>query len=724
MMASPSEKSATVTVPRNTPDILFSFDSVVVVGASEDQGRIGGAPIFILRKYGYEGRIYGLNPKYTTVQGVPCYATPEEIPEPVDVAIFSVAAANMKDILPRLKRRGLKGAVIFSAGFGEAGPEGKALQAWLSSYARENRIAILGPNCVGQISFSTRRCLTFANAVTVLPPSAPGRVALLSQSGGVATNIWADAVLSGTRFSHLVTTGNEADMGFVDYLHHFSRDPATDIVLGYIEALTDGAAFCEGAARMRRAGKPLILIKVGKSATGRDAVSSHTGLLSSDDAGYQAAFDRHGVIRVSSLQDLNDYARVMSLKGVKPKITAATTSGGAGVYVADLCAELGIDMSVLSNRTESRLREILPSFGRVRNPVDLTAQVVNDISILERSLQILLDDPATGVLLFLLSGKGSKEQSEQVMTVFKQVQSRTRKTLVICWLGVSDEVRMRAAQNGILVYQDPARFLKPLRDYFRVFGPRAARNTEKRAEKPGVAVAGRDGGLRALTIDPAAVARQLVRSTEGRMVIPEHDCMRLLEAAGVRCPKRWIAESLQDVQRIGRRVSFPCVMKVVSPVLAHKSEAGGVAVGVSSAADLARQWRRMRKALGATQVMIVEQVDRGIEVLVGCLRDETFGMRLTIGAGGIWTNFAGDSVTLIPPFDQPYIREALRRLSIWAPLSGARGQQKLAVDQLVNTIAGIAATGWALRALVSEFECNPVIVTARSAVPVDAIAFA
>jgi acyl-CoA synthetase (NDP forming) len=719
-MASGQKMSAAKIGPRNSPEILFSFKSVVVVGASEDEARIGGAPIFILRKYGYKGRMWGLNPKYTSVQGVPCFATPEEIPESVDVAIFSVAAASTKDMLPRLKQRGLKGAVIFSAGFGEAGAEGKELQAWLTAYARENRIAILGPNCVGQISFATRRCLTFANAMTVLPPSEAGRVALLSQSGGVATNIWADAVLSGTRFSHLVTTGNEADLGFADYLQYLSRDPATDVVLGYIEALTDGAAFCSAAARMRQSGKPLILIKVGKSATGRDAVSSHTGLLSSDDAGYQAAFDRYGVIRVSSLQDLNDYARVMSLKGVKPKITAATTSGGAGVYVADLCAELGIEMSVLSKRTESRLREIVPSFGRVRNPVDLTAQVVNDISILETSLQILLDDPATGVLLFLLSGKGSKEQSEQVMAVFKRVQSNSRKTLVICWLGVTDEVRTRAAQNGILVYQDPARFLKPLRDYFRVFGTRAVRSGRPPAE---AAVRGK-AGPRTMNFDQKIFAGLLARSSEGRMVIPEHDCMRLLEAAGVRCPQRWIAESQADVQRIARAISFPCVMKVVSPVLAHKSEAGGVAVGLESAADLMRQWRKMRATVDASRIMIAEQIERGVEVLVGCLRDETFGMRLTIGAGGIWTNFAADTVTLVPPFDQAYIREALQRLSIWAPLSGARGQKKLAVDALVKTIAGIAATATALREVASEFECNPVIVTAKSAVPVDAIAFA
>lgn len=687
---------------------------MVVVGASDDPTRIGGAPISILKKYGYPGKIWGLNPKYSTVQGVPCFAAPEDLPENVDVAIFSLAAASMKDMLPRLKAKGLKGAVVFSAGFGESGAEGRALQDWLRRYARDNGIAILGPNCVGQISFATRRCLIFGNALTVFPPVEAGRVALLSQSGGVATNIWADAVLAGTKFSHMVTTGNEADLGVVEFLDYLADDPGTDAVLGYIEALEDGGAFCRAAARMRRAGKPLVMIKVGTSPTGRDAVSSHTGLLSSDDAGYQAAFDRHGVIRARTLEDLNSYARVFSLPGVKPKITAATTSGGAGVYVADLCAELGIEMSALSKRTEDRLREIVPSFGRVRNPVDLTAQVVNDVSILEKGLRILLEDPSTGVLLFLLSGKGSKAQSEQVIEVFQRLQAGTDKTLVISWLGVTDEVRARGTQAGLLVYQDPGRFLRPLRDYFRVHG-----SAEKRAARRPVP---RERPVPA-ALAKAAQALRLQPSAEGRNVIPEADCMDLLEAAGVKGPRRWRVRSETELRAVARKVKYPCVLKVAVPVLAHKSDVGGVVVGIDSAAALLRAWRGMKKRLKATEVLVVEQVGRGVEVLVGAMRDATFGLRLTVGAGGVWTNFAADTVTLIPPFDEAYILERLKTLAIWAPLSGARGQKKVAVDALVRAIAGIAMTARSLGGAVAEFECNPVIVTDKAAIPVDAIAF-
>ncbi len=381
----------------------------------------------LLKKYGFDGKIFGLNPKYETVQGVPCFAEPEDLPEPVDVAIFCLSGERLRQMLPRLKQKGIKGVVVFSAGFGESGEDGKALQAWLSAYARDNDIAIVGPNCVGQISFSTRRSLTFANPMLVFPRMEPGRIALLSQSGGVAGNIWADAVLGGARFSHVLSTGNEADLSFADFLEYLVDDPETDAVLGYIEGLHSGPAFCAAARRMQERNKPLVLMRVGRSAMGQDTISSHTGQMSSDDAGYEAAFDRYGVIRARSLQDLNDYARVLSLDGLRPKVTVVTTSGGVAVYVADLCAEYGVELSTLSAATEARLAEFVPSFGRVRNPVDLTAQVVNDAQILEKSLRTLLDDPETGVLLFLLAGKGTKEQSEQAIAMFTKLQAETRR---------------------------------------------------------------------------------------------------------------------------------------------------------------------------------------------------------------------------------------------------------------------------------------------------------
>lgn len=693
---------------RNSPAALFDFESVVVVGASDDPTRIGGAPIFLLRKYGYPGSIYGLNPKRKSAQGVPCYAHPHELPGKVDAAIFCVSAAQLRDLLPQLREKGLKAAVIFSAGFRESGADGEQLQQWLADYARAHSIAILGPNCVGQISFATGRSLTFANAFLTLPVFPAGRVALLSQSGGVATNIWADALLAGTRFSHVVTTGNEADLGFDDFLDYLADDDATDVVIGYIEALKDGPGFCRSAAKLRSRGKALVLLKVGVSDAGRDAVSSHTGGLSSDDSGYQAAFDRYGAIRARTLEELNDFARVFSLGTMRPSITAATTSGGAGVYVADLCAELGIAMSTLSAQTEAALSTIVPSYGRVRNPVDLTAQVVNDISILRSSLEILLADPQTGILLFLLSGKGTPEQSAQVIEVMTAVQSQTDKKIVLCWLGVAEEVRRRGSDAGLVVYQDAARFLRPLRHYFDMQAAIAA-GPPPPSDWPRAA--------------PVAKL-PLQQGPDGRPLLSERDSMARLRAAGVDCPAQWSVRSLAELDDVASRIPYPCVLKIVEPVVAHKSDVGGVILGIRNAGELRGAFEDMARRLGAREVLVAEQVPAGQEVIVGCQRDETFEMRVTLGAGGVWTNIVADAVTLVPPFDEASIRDGLSRLKLWAVLNGARGQQRCDIDALVRTVTGIVQAAWEMNGTLREFECNPVIVTADRAVAADAIGFA
>lgn len=696
------------------PSALFSFETIVVVGASDDSTRIGGAPIFLLKKYGFTGKIYGINPKYTTVQDIPCYPAPKDVPGNIDAAILCVAADRLRQILPELHAKGLKAAVVFSAGFSEAGAEGRKLQEWLTAFARDNGVAILGPNCIGQVSFTKQRALTFANAFLTFPLFETGRVALLSQSGGVATNIWADAVLSGTRFSHVITTGNEADLGLTDYLHFLADDPDTGVVLGYVEGLRDGVAFCEATARMQQARKPLILMKVGASAAAQDVVSSHTGQLSSDDAGYQAAFDRHGVIRVQSLQDLNDYARLFSLSDLGKKVTVATTSGGASVYVTDLCESLGIEMGVLSPATEAELAKVVPSYGRVRNPVDLTAQVVNDVSILGTVLTALLQDPATEVLLFLLSGKGTPEQSAQVISVLTKVQAATTKKLIVCWLGVREEVRRRGSDAGLHVYQDPRQFLLPLRDYHR-FNDAVAPAPKKDARR---------GEDRTPQLDVAFVRKALVQTASGRRVLGERPGMKLLADFGVNCPEIHSARSAADIARIAATVKWPCVMKLIEPVVAHKSDVQGVILNIASPAELTAAWQRMVTALAATEVMVVEQIEPGQEILVGCVRDPTFGMRLTVGSGGVWTNMVRDTVTLVPPFDEDYIRSVLPRLSVWSALNGARGQPPLAVDELVRSIGRIAALGLALRDELREFECNPVIVNRTRAVAVDAVGFA
>lgn len=683
------------------PEALFRFDSIAVVGASEDPTRLGGTPIALLERYGYPGRIIGVNPKNRTVQGHPCVATVDELPEPIDAVAFCLPARNLTAMLPVLKRKGMKGLVVFSAGFGESGAEGARLQAWLHAFARENEVALLGPNCAGLISFATRRAITFASAFAVVPVGAPGRVALLSQSGGVAVNIWADAALAGARFSHVITTGNEADQDFAGFLDWLAEDPDTDAVVGYLEGLRSGAAFCDAAARLRAAGKPLVLMKVGRSAVAQDAAASHTAQLASDDAGFQAAFERHGVVRVHSFQELVDASRVLSAGPKGRRVTIATNSGGAGVYIADLCDELGLPLAQLSVATEKALATMIPSFGRVRNPVDLTAQVVNDMSFLERCLKLLLDDPAGDVLVFAFSGKGREQQAAEVIDMLCRVSSASRKKVAVCWLGVPQAIRQKASDAGLLVYADPAAFLRPLAAY---------------ADFRPVPVAHVDAPAR------AALSLAAVQAENGMLAEP--DALALLEQVGVECVRRWRVRSEEELRACAAEAAFPCVMKISRPVFAHKSDVGGVVLGLRNARELRAAWKDLRTRLHATEVLVAEQVQANLEVLVGWVRDAAFGVRLTLGCGGIWANYVAQVRTLVPPFDRASIRAALHKLPFAGALEGRRGQPSLAVEALVSAIAAIGESGIALREALSQFECNPILVTRERAVVADAIGFA
>jgi len=691
-----------------SPDALFHFDSIAVIGASEDPTRMGGTPIALLERYGYPGRIFGVNPKNLTVQGHPCVATVEELPEPIDAVAFCLAAEHLKTMLPALKRKGMRALVVFSAGFSESGADGAALQVWLRDFARDNGVAVLGPNCAGLISFATRRSITFASAFAVVPVGAPGRVALLSQSGGVAVNVWADAALAGARFSHVITTGNEADQDFAAFLDWLADDPDTDSVLGYLEGLSSGEAFCSAVARLRAAGKPLVLMKVGRSAVAQDAAASHTAQLASDDAGFEAAFERHGVVRVDTFQELIDASRILSAAPNGARVSVATNSGGAGVYIADLCDELGLPLAELSPVTESALGEMIPSFGRSRNPVDLTAQVVNDMSFLERCLKLMLDDPAGDVLVFAFSGKGREQQAAELIDMLCRVQAGRAKVIAVCWLGVPQQIRQLAAGAGLQVYQDPAAFLRPL----------AACARFRAAPVPELAPASR------LAVDAAAVGKLLGPGVNGVRVLAEADAMDLLQAVGVDCARRWRVRSDEELARCSAEATFPCVAKISRPVHAHKSDVGGVILGIRTPEALRAAWHDLGLRLGATEILVAEQVSADLEVIAGWVRDRAFGVRLTVGCGGLWANYVSQTVSLVPPFDDASIRGALLRLPLRAALEGRRGRPPLALTALVGAIRVIGEIGMALRDTLSEFECNPILVTTDRAVVADAVGFA
>lgn len=685
---------------------FFDFRSVVVVGASDDASRVGGAPINLLRRGGFDGPIYGVNPKRSPVLGEPCFASIEDVPGQVDLALICIATGGVLDALERLQAKGIRAAAIFTGGFAETGQAGREAQVRIAEFGARHGIAILGPNCAGYISFLDGRTVTFASQPLMLKQAGPGTVALLSQSGGVAFNAWADAIAKGARFSHLVTTGNESNLSFSDFLSYFAAHPDVGAVVGYIEGIGNGPAFCAAAEAMQRADKPLVLLKGGVSDAGQEAARSHTAQLSSSSDAFHAACARYGVIVVETLQEMNDLSVLLSMN-IAGKVTLATNSGGAGVYMADLSARAKVPMTDLGQETLARLSTVVPEFGRIRNPVDVTAQIVNDIAILGNCIDILLEDPECDVLVFALTGKSQPEAARTVITAFVAAAERSGKPIVLCWLGVPEETRQAARRAGLVVYPDPSRFLLPAG---RLNAVRQAAQNPWEPE----------------TVQPRWQSTDRIAIDLGdASILPEKIALDLLAAGGVGCPRRCLVRSAEELVAAASELTFPLVMKISIPVVAHKSDIGGVVTGIEDFEGLVATWSAMKvRCPDLVEVVVAEQVAAGAEVLVGWTRDPAFGARLTLGAGGIWAETACDAVTLTPPFTPSYVRRELSRLACWPALAGARGRPKLAVDSLVDTILGIADVASRLPEPIGTFECNPVIVSERSASVVDAVGYA
>lgn len=690
--------------------LLLDFTSVVVVGGSDNPTRIGGRPLALLKKYGFTGLVYSVNPKYSQTQGFECFPSIDRIPGGIEMAILAIEAVRVPEALIELGRKGVKAATILSSGFSEAGPEGAVLQSEIARVSAEYGIAVNGPNCVGVVSFANRKPATFGSALGTMEQGEPGRVALVSQSGAFALNIWVDATLGGARFSHLISTGNEAALDFGDYLELMADDPHTDMVIGYVEGLNDAASFSRSAEALRRAGKPLVLIKVGRSDKAVVAVSSHTGKMAGNHDAYRAAFDKHGVISVETVEELIDHAIALPRTEIRAPLAIITTSGGAGIYLADHSEACGIPLADLDIASERELEGLLPSFASCKNPVDATAQVVNNPGDLEAVLRVVANDENVGSVLFALAGMAEVENATKIVDIVNRVAAETGKAIPMGWLGVPETIRVIGRQSGLSVFADPARLIKVLgnREQWK------SQSLHRGNPHPEFPAAGKP--------EPGVIERgDLTGESEGTAILDEWEAMRLLDHYGVRTPARWRIEGTSPLAEQSSGFTFPCVLKQLSPVLAHKNAAGGVVSGIGDIEELEFHWRRMQDS-GATGAIVAEQVaSRGPELIIGVIDDPTFGQRVVIGAGGVAANAYGDFQTLVPPLSLDYVQSSIERLRI-SPELDLPGIPMAQVAAWVYEAASHLSTALRNeREVLLEIECNPFFITETGLVAVDAL---
>lgn len=433
---------------------LFAPRSVAVVGASDDPSKLSGRPVSYLLRHGYRGRVFCVNARRETVQGLPAYPALGAVPEPVDLAIVAVPAPLVAGVLRECAAVGVGVAMVYAAGFGEIGPDGAALQDEIAAICRETGLRVLGPNCLGTIGVGSATTATFASALDGTPLTF-GPVALVTQSGAFGTFIFSAGQSSGVGFSHFANTGNEVDLTVPEIARALLDDDDVNVVLAYLEGLPSADAMREVARAAVRLDKPVVTVKVGRSPAGARAALAHTASAAGDDEAYDALTREHGLLRVHGMTELLDAARVFAAgrRAAGRRATIVTMSGGAGVLMADLLADQGVEVPEWGQPWRDRVAAAIPPFGSSRNPVDVTATLLSHPEILEASLAVAIDHPGTDCIAVLLGNAESAE--EALVAAVRWAHERTTKPLVAVWTGGSGRPREDLTRAGVPVYPDP-----------------------------------------------------------------------------------------------------------------------------------------------------------------------------------------------------------------------------------------------------------------------------
>lgn len=642
---------------------LWSARSVAVVGASDRPGALGRLPVEFLQRYGYAGRILPVRPDGAPVAGLPSHASVRECRReqgPVDLAMVMVAAPRVLAAVQDCADAEVPVAVICTSGFAETGEEGAALQAEVVRAAHDGGVRLVGPNCIGSVGVATGQVSSFSPLFSgERTELVPGAVGFVSQSGALGYGAVSLAFERGLGLGWVVNTGNEADVSAVEVMGALTREPGCRGLLAYLETLGD----FEGLRAVAATGTPVAVLKAGRSDAGARAAASHTGALAAGDRVVDAALRQLGIVRVDDVDELLDVGEVMTIQH-RPqgrRVAVVTTSGGSGILAADAVEAHGLEMAALSEQTLAVLDEIVPAFGSTANPVDVTAAVMSNASLFDRTLDVIADDPGVDLIVAcfcVLTGT----DVDDVVTSLARVAERSGVPVLAVRTGADHlapqaGARMRAA--GIPCYPTPARAVRAAAALVQFSTPTASAPSAPAAS-------------------PAAPATHPVpRAGAG-----EHEMKALLSAAGLPVPAGRVAASAADAAAAVGDVGGRAVFKAVVPGLLHKSDAGGVIVGVT-AEEAGPAWEKVASLGG--EVLVEEMVPGGVEALVG-LAPSPLGMVLTVGVGGVLTEVLHDVALRVLPVGRDDVEAMVDETRLGALLAGVRGAAPADREALVETV--------------------------------------
>lgn len=668
---------------------LLQPRSVAVVGASADATRIGGRPVSYMLRGEFQGRVMPVNPKRSEIQGLPAYASIDDLPEAPDASVVAVPAAHVVDTVDALGRRGGRSAIIFSSGFSEVGAQGEALQQQLLATARRHGMRLLGPNTAGAFNSTIGFFGSFMSGLERGFPL-PGRIGIASQSGAYGAHLLGLARARGLGTPICAATGNECDVTLGEAIGWMVENPDIDVVMAYAEAVRDVDSFIAALEAAHAARKPVILQKVGRSALGQKAAMSHTAALAGDDRVFDAMLADYAVIRVESSAELLDvaYTATRRIYPANNSLGMLTISGGAGIIVSDLAEQLDVPMPPMPEPAQADLKAAVPFCSPI-NPVDCTAQVLNDLTLAGTFGERMVSDGGYASVLAFFSQAGTVPSvAPKLCAELKKVKDAHPDRLFVMSLIGEPEQNRPYEDAGFVLMEDPTDAVKVIKAMGQL-GDAFARPLPRRE-----------------AVSPVT----LPEATPG-----EAEAKQLLAAHGIPAVPEKVLGSAEEAAAYAEQIGFPVVMKIASADIVHKSEIGGVLLNVADEDSVREGFQTL---LGNAErhvpeakldgVLVARQIVGGVECFMGIQRDPQFGPVAVFGLGGIFVEVLKDVAFRRCPFDREEARDLILSIKGAPLLQGARGRAPVDLDALSEVLANLSRFAVGAGKRLDSIDINPV----------------